>query len=109
MGIKLHNSGELDHLDQEFPEGPTYDVELDGHLLELVEAVGDILDKNIGMLVRVKAEIEALRGSRKSPSTSLLVDAQIELLESLNREITVVGERKRQDAAMSRSRHEPDR
>jgi len=97
MGIKMHNNGVLDYLDSEMPEGPTYDVELDGHLLDFMDDVSDILSKNVDILHRARREL--MRKGPENALSVLVVDGQVEILREMKHQINMVGERKRHDAA----------
>jgi len=94
--IKQHK----DELDFEMPEGPTHDVELDGHLTDFMDSVSDILSKNVDILHRARKDLV-----KKGPSNALsvlIVEAQVEILREMKHQINMVGERKRHDAALSK-------
>ena len=100
MGIKMHNDGILDYLDSETPEGPTYDVELDGHLLDFMDDVSDILSKNVDILHRARREL--MRKGPENALSVLVVDGQVEILREMKHQINLAGEGRRKDAALSK-------
>ena len=89
-----------DELDFEIPEGPSYDVELDGHLTDFMNSAADILSKNVTILLTARKKL--LTGGKENALSVVIIDAQVEILAGIKNEINKEGERRRHYATLSK-------
>ena len=94
MGIKQHNAGLLDHLEEGYAQpGPKYDTELWGALGK--NDVEYVISKNINILQNARAEL--MQRDSEGALSVLIIDGQLDLLWTLRKEMNAEIRRKQDD------------
>ena len=87
MGIKLHNAGLLDHLDEPtYRSEPPYDIELWGSGRITKEDIVGLLEKNV-QAIQTQIERLSFKADEEAFMEQMLLETQSEALLSLKREI----------------------